>query len=357
MGLLTEVVPAGAHLERALALAEGLASFPQRTMLADRRAAIEGSGWGWPRRARAGGRGRTGGIRRRRARRRALRRRRGPREGAGARGVGGRRARPDMLASCDGVLPDRSDRLHRTTPRRAAAQPASGQGVRARARELDGRLEDLIERWSIVAGASAAKRIQPVVGDLRRPLLGVEQERVTELRGKIAHFFHLAAVYDMTAPAELNTAVNVGGTTHAVELARALEAEHLHHVSSIAVAGDYRGTVRGGLLRRGPEAALSLPPDQVRGRADRARAAVRAVARVPPGDRGGRLPDRRDGQDRRALLLLQGDPADARRLLPEWVPLVGLDLGKTNVVPVDWVAGGARPHRASSPISTAAPST
>jgi enoyl-CoA hydratase len=44
MGLLTEIVPAGAHLERALALAEGLARFPQQTMLADRRAAIEGLG-------------------------------------------------------------------------------------------------------------------------------------------------------------------------------------------------------------------------------------------------------------------------------------------------------------------------
>jgi enoyl-CoA hydratase len=44
MGLLTEVVPPGAHLERALGLADGLASFPQRTMLADRRAAIEGLG-------------------------------------------------------------------------------------------------------------------------------------------------------------------------------------------------------------------------------------------------------------------------------------------------------------------------
>jgi len=44
MGLLTEVVAPGAHLERALALAEGLARFPQRTMLADRRAAIEGLG-------------------------------------------------------------------------------------------------------------------------------------------------------------------------------------------------------------------------------------------------------------------------------------------------------------------------
>ena len=44
IGLLTEIVPAGAHVERALALAEGLARFPQRTMLADRRAAIEGLG-------------------------------------------------------------------------------------------------------------------------------------------------------------------------------------------------------------------------------------------------------------------------------------------------------------------------
>ncbi|HST55018.1 MAG TPA: crotonase/enoyl-CoA hydratase family protein [Solirubrobacteraceae bacterium] len=44
IGLLTEVVPDGQHLQRALALAEGLARFPQETMLADRRAAIEGLG-------------------------------------------------------------------------------------------------------------------------------------------------------------------------------------------------------------------------------------------------------------------------------------------------------------------------
>jgi enoyl-CoA hydratase len=44
MGLLTEVVSPGAHLDRALEIAEGLARFPQRTMLADRRAAIDGLG-------------------------------------------------------------------------------------------------------------------------------------------------------------------------------------------------------------------------------------------------------------------------------------------------------------------------
>jgi enoyl-CoA hydratase len=44
MGMLTEIVPEGRHLERALELAEGLAQFPQSTMLADRRAALEGFG-------------------------------------------------------------------------------------------------------------------------------------------------------------------------------------------------------------------------------------------------------------------------------------------------------------------------
>jgi enoyl-CoA hydratase len=44
IGLVTEVVPAGRHLERALAIAEALARFPQQTMLADRSAALEGIG-------------------------------------------------------------------------------------------------------------------------------------------------------------------------------------------------------------------------------------------------------------------------------------------------------------------------
>jgi enoyl-CoA hydratase len=44
IGLVTEVVAPGAHLSRALELAERLAAFPQGALLADRRAAIEGAG-------------------------------------------------------------------------------------------------------------------------------------------------------------------------------------------------------------------------------------------------------------------------------------------------------------------------
>ncbi|HEY4915563.1 MAG TPA: SDR family oxidoreductase [Solirubrobacteraceae bacterium] len=201
-----------------------------------------------------------------------------------------------------------------------------------------GRLEDLVERWSMVVGASAAERVHPVIGDLRRPLLGVEKEQVAELRGKIDHFFHLAAVYDMTAPAERNTAVNVGGTTHAVELARAVDAKSLHHVSSIAVAGTYKGVFAEDMFEEGQR--LPSPYHRTKFESERI---VREQPYVPwrvyrpgivVGDSITGEMDKIDGPYYffKAIQRL-------RQLLPEWVPLVGLDLGYTNIVPVDWVAG------------------
>jgi thioester reductase-like protein len=210
-----------------------------------------------------------------------------------------------------------------------------------------GRLDDLIERWQAVAGQSVAKRVQPLIGDLRRPLLGVEPESVQELRGKIDHLFHLAAIYDMTAPPEQNTAVNVGGTTHAVELARALDAGHLHHVSSIAVAGTYRGTFTEDMFDEGQR--LPSPYHRTKFEAERI---VREQPYVPwrvyrPGivvgdSRTGEM-DKIDGPYYFFKAIQR-----ARQLLPEWTPLVGLDLGDTNVVPVDWVAS-ALEHIAHEP--------
>jgi enoyl-CoA hydratase len=44
IGLISELVEEGQHLARSLELAERLATFPQETMLSDRRAALEGAG-------------------------------------------------------------------------------------------------------------------------------------------------------------------------------------------------------------------------------------------------------------------------------------------------------------------------
>jgi len=210
-----------------------------------------------------------------------------------------------------------------------------------------GRLDDLIERWGALLGVSAAKRVQPVLGDLRRPLLGVEAEQTAELRGKIEHFFHLAAIYDMTAPAEQNTAVNVGGTTHAVELARALEVKSLHHVSSIAVAGEYSGRFEEEMFDEGQK--LPSPYHRTKFESERI---VREQPYVPwrvyrpgvvVGDSLTGEMDKVDGPYYFFKAIQR-----TRKLIPEWMPLVGLDLGKTNVVPVDWVAG-ALDHIAHEP--------
>jgi thioester reductase-like protein len=210
-----------------------------------------------------------------------------------------------------------------------------------------GRLDELVERWTMVVGPSAAERIEPVFGDLRRPMLGVEKEQVSDLRGKITHFFHLAAVYDMTAPAERNTAVNVGGTTHAVELARAVDAKHLHHVSSIAVAGQYKGVFDEEMFDEGQK--LPSPYHLTKFESERI---VREQPYVPwrvyrpgivVGDSQTGEMDKIDGPYYFFKAIER-----MRHLLPEWVPLVGLDLGYTNVVPVDWVAG-ALEHIAHEP--------
>jgi NAD(P)-dependent dehydrogenase (short-subunit alcohol dehydrogenase family) len=210
-----------------------------------------------------------------------------------------------------------------------------------------GRLEDLVERWATIAGPDVAKRIEPVLGDLRRPMLGVEKEQAADLRGKVTHFFHLAAIYDMTAPPQRNTAINVGGTTHAVELARALDAGHLHHVSSIAVAGSRPGVFDEDMFDEGQR--LPSPYHRTKFESERI---VREQPYVPwrvyrpgvvVGDSQTGEMDKIDGPYYFFKTIER-----VRHLLPEWVPLVGLDLGYTNIVPVDWVAG-ALEHIAHEP--------
>ncbi len=84
----------------------------------------------------------------------------------------------------------------------------------------------------------------PIVGDLVQPLLGVSKADLKKVAGKIKHFFHLAAVYDLKADAETQVAINIDGTKNAVALANEIDAGIFQHVSSIAAAGMYEGVFR-----------------------------------------------------------------------------------------------------------------
>jgi NAD(P)-dependent dehydrogenase (short-subunit alcohol dehydrogenase family) len=195
------------------------------------------------------------------------------------------------------------------------------------------RLDDLIAKWP----DGAAERVKPIVGDLTEPKLGVSEGEIVALRGTIDHFFHLAAIYDMTADEERNERLNVEGTRHAVDLANALDAGILHHVSSVAAAGAHRGLFREDMFDEGQK----LPSAYHRTKFESEKIA-REESRVPwrvyrpavvVGHSKTGVMDKVDGPYYffKAIQKIRG-------LLPEWAPLVGPELGWTNIVPVDYVA-------------------
>ena len=63
------------------------------------------------------------------------------------------------------------------------------------------------------------KAVIGVEGDLEKPGMGVAAGDVKKLKGKVDHFFHLAAIYDLKATAEAQQLANVDGTKHAVKFA------------------------------------------------------------------------------------------------------------------------------------------
>jgi NAD(P)-dependent dehydrogenase (short-subunit alcohol dehydrogenase family) len=204
------------------------------------------------------------------------------------------------------------------------------------------RLDELLDRWG------RPDRVKPVIGDLTQPRLGLSDEDVARLRDAgVDHFFHLAAIYDMTADEAQNEALNVGGTRNAVDLANALEAGCLHHVSSIAVAGLARGLFREDHFDEGQK----LPSAYHRTKFESERIA-RTASTVPwrvyrpaivvGSSKTGEM-DKIDGPYYffKAIQKL-------RHYLPEWVPLAGPELGWTNLVPVDYVAE-AMDHIAHQP--------
>ncbi len=99
------------------------------------------------------------------------------------------------------------------------------------------KIDGLREEW----GADEDQVIA-VAGDLGKPKLGVKPAWIKAHAGKIHHFFHLAAIYDLEADAESQRVANVNGTAQSIALAKALKCRCFHQASSIAAAGLYEGT-------------------------------------------------------------------------------------------------------------------
>ncbi|MGD9619850.1 MAG: SDR family oxidoreductase [Mycolicibacterium sp.] len=188
-----------------------------------------------------------------------------------------------------------------------------------------GKFEMLAQRWD--------ERVQPLVGDLTSPGLGLDATTLADL-DKIDHLVHCAAIYDIAAPEDRQRVANVEGTRAVIELASRLDAT-LHHVSSIAVAGTYPGV----FTEDDFDVAQELPTPYHRTKFE-AELLVRSApglryriyrpAVVVGDSRTGEM-DKIDGPYYFFSLLskLAG--------LPSFTPMVLPDTGRTNIVPVDYV--------------------
>ena len=201
-----------------------------------------------------------------------------------------------------------------------------------RASSLD-KLDELSHRLGAEEG-----RIVPVVGDLSKPRLGVDAEEMERLDGRIDHFFHLAAIYDLTADGDSQRESNVEGTRHALQLAEAIHAGVFHQVSSIAAAGLYRGTFTEDMFDEAEDVEHNpyyLTKHESEG-------VVRHEAKIPwrvyrPGvvvghSQTGEI-DKIDGPYYffRTIQRLRG-------AMPSWLRVIGVEGGEINIVPVDYVA-------------------
>lgn len=204
------------------------------------------------------------------------------------------------------------------------------------------KLPGLLEYW----GTTKTKAI-PIYGDLRSAKLGVSKEDIKTLSGNIDHFFHLAAIYDMKAGAEEQMEVNVEGTRNAIGLAGAINAKCFHHTSSIAAAGLYEGIFREDMFDEAE--GLDQPYFATKHESEKI---VREECKVPwrvyrPGmvvgdSKTGEM-DKIDGPYYFFKLIQR-----IRQILPPWMPTIGIEGGRINIVPVDYVVN-AMDHIAHQP--------
>ncbi len=179
------------------------------------------------------------------------------------------------------------------------------------------------------------KRARPVYGDLAQPKLGLTRNALKEL-GAIDHFFHLAAIYDLGAEAESQVQVNIEGTRNAVAAANEMKAGCFQHVSSIAAAGLYEGVFREDMFEEAEN--LEHPYFQTKHESEKI---VRAECKVPwrvyrpslvVGDSATGEMDKIDGPYYFFKMIQR-----MRQMLPPWMPTIGIEGGRINIVPVDFV--------------------
>jgi NAD(P)-dependent dehydrogenase (short-subunit alcohol dehydrogenase family) len=193
------------------------------------------------------------------------------------------------------------------------------------------KLKALYDYWGV-----DSSRAIPVQGDIAEANLGIKPADRKKLEGKIKNFYHLAAVYDLKADAETQIAVNVEGTRHVVQFANAIKAGCFHHVSSIAAAGMYEGVFREDMFEEAEgldHPYFATKHDSEKIVRDEFKGATRIYRPgLVVGDSSTGEMDKVDGPYYFFKLIQK-----LREALPSWMPMVGIEGGRINIVPIDYV--------------------
>ncbi|WP_322864527.1 SDR family oxidoreductase [Aeromonas allosaccharophila] len=193
------------------------------------------------------------------------------------------------------------------------------------------KLPELFAFWNV-----DEQRAVPIIGDMTLPLLGVSAAEQEQLRGQIDHFFHLAAIYDLNAKAGIQQQVNTEGTRQAVQLAERLGSQQFHHCSSIAAAGLFDGLFREDMFDEAEH--LDMPYFQTKHEAEGIVRNECTIAwriyrpGIVVGDANTGEMDKIDGPYYFFKTIQK-----LRRLLPPWMPAIGVEGGRINIVPVNFV--------------------
>ena len=192
--------------------------------------------------------------------------------------------------------------------------------------------QELLEKTGL-----SKEQLVPVWGDLAKGKLGISSREMGKLKGKVSHFYHLAAIYDLKADAESQEITNIEGTRNALAAAEAMQAGSFHLASSIAAAGLYKGIFREDMF----EEAEGLKHAYFRTK-HVSEGLVRKECKIPyriyrpamvVGDSKTGEMDKVDGPYYFFKLIQK-----LRYRVPQWCPLIGIEGGQMNIVPVDYVA-------------------
>jgi len=193
------------------------------------------------------------------------------------------------------------------------------------------RITELFRFWR-----ADAAQVTPIKGDVREHCLGIAADQLDQIVGKVDHFFHLAAIYNLEADPVAEMLTNIEGTRNAITLAAAIGSKRFHHMSSIAAAGLYDGVFREDMFAE----ACNLEHPYFASKHESEKL-VRSECSIPwriyrPGlvigdSRTGEM-DKVDGPYYFFKLIQK-----MRKLLPSWMPSIGIEGGRINLVPVDFV--------------------